>query len=64
MTDHQELYVTQTVESAYQLTKCDDFSPAQHFTAMLKHISVQPDLDADDDFQAALIKACRVRAGL
>jgi hypothetical protein len=64
MTDQQQLYVTQAVESAYQLTRCDDFSPAQHFTAMLKHISTQPDLDTDGDVQAAIIKACRVRAGL
>jgi hypothetical protein len=64
MTDQQQLYVTQAVESAYQLTKCDDFSPAQHFTAMLKHISVQPDLSADGDVQAALIKECRKRAVL
>ena len=64
MTDQQQLYVTETVESAYHLTKCDDFSPAQHFTAMLKHISTQPDLSQDDDVQAALIKACRERAGL
>jgi hypothetical protein len=31
---------------------------------MLKHVSTQPDLPQDDDVQAALIKACRERAGL
>ena len=64
MTDQQQLYVTQAVESAYQLTRCDDFSPAQHFTAMLKHISTQPDLSTDGDVQAAIIKECRKRAVL
>ena len=64
MTDQQQLYITQTVESAYQLTKCDDFSPAQHFTAMLKRLAAQPGLSTDDDVQAALIKECRKRAVL
>lgn len=64
MTDQQQLYVTQAVESAYQLTRCDDFSPLQRFTAMLKRLAAQPDFPKDDDMQAALIKECRVRAGL
>ena len=65
MTDQQQLYITQAVESAYHLTTLNDgASAAQHFTAMLAYISRQPGLSTDDDVQAALIKACRERAGL
>lgn len=40
------------------------FTPKEKFEVMLARLNRYPTLLGDDDNQAAIIKACRVRAGL